>query len=478
MKRRKEGRQHASDPHPSAVRNDAEPFLKIFPARARLGFERGQIVAGQSDIVWYVARDGERYGPLTQAEFASLERSGDLTATDLVWNSSFSDWLAYSALPARANHLPKTPNTTSVKPSLLHLLARVLKGPREGVRTALSVIFSPSQLARERIDRSPRDLQRAIWFFINSFSLVVLASSYFTFLDYYSGLSQPRELLTVVIQLVIALPLLFGAALLSNSAISFTGITQAALYVDAMLLLIGNAIAILIAVATGDLGPRQLDIFGTEYERCLAEQSLAYWILRGDLTFYAQPLWKTPSVGDWVRLNLPYLIFVPFCVLFGFVLAKRYASSLWLMAIAAMSAFLIVVNLHDYATDAATRSIAERSDCFPRSIQDAQSRYSRPLLIEQGAAQINRQLSVVTNQKQFLVAPLSDGYLVKLKDDANNTLVPETMTWIEDARALYCHDGTNFRYARFMKEPLTIVIEGARGQELVRRLIGPTDCKR
>ena len=48
--------------------------------------------APSSQHQWYLARDGQQYGPLTDPELAKFVELGHLQPTDLLWREGFSDW--------------------------------------------------------------------------------------------------------------------------------------------------------------------------------------------------------------------------------------------------------------------------------------------------------------------------------------------------------------------------------------------------
>jgi hypothetical protein len=54
--------------------------------------------------VWYIARDGEIAGPITQAEFAEFLRRGHLRPTDLIWHDGLDDWMSGADLLAQPEH--------------------------------------------------------------------------------------------------------------------------------------------------------------------------------------------------------------------------------------------------------------------------------------------------------------------------------------------------------------------------------------
>ena len=49
-------------------------------------------MAPQEPIQWYLARDGQQYGPLTDVEMQKFNELGHLKSTDLVWRKGFADW--------------------------------------------------------------------------------------------------------------------------------------------------------------------------------------------------------------------------------------------------------------------------------------------------------------------------------------------------------------------------------------------------
>jgi GYF domain 2 len=46
----------------------------------------------KSVINWYIARDGQQYGPLNELEVQKYIELGHLLVTDLLWRDGFQDW--------------------------------------------------------------------------------------------------------------------------------------------------------------------------------------------------------------------------------------------------------------------------------------------------------------------------------------------------------------------------------------------------
>ncbi len=44
------------------------------------------------EATWYLARDGQQFGPLSDVELKKFNELGYLQSTDLVWRKGFADW--------------------------------------------------------------------------------------------------------------------------------------------------------------------------------------------------------------------------------------------------------------------------------------------------------------------------------------------------------------------------------------------------
>ena len=76
-----------------------------------------------TDIQWFIARDGKQHGPVSDLEINKLVELGHLKATDLVWRQGFPDWRkALSVFPAVGEAAPSqtAPNKSPAAPSPDH----------------------------------------------------------------------------------------------------------------------------------------------------------------------------------------------------------------------------------------------------------------------------------------------------------------------------------------------------------------------
>src|SRR5204863_8389161 len=61
---------------------------------------------------WYLARDGQQFGPLSDTELAKFIELGDLQPTDLLWREGLPDWR-----PAMVVYPPRKPAMQRPAPS-------------------------------------------------------------------------------------------------------------------------------------------------------------------------------------------------------------------------------------------------------------------------------------------------------------------------------------------------------------------------
>ncbi|MDF2378282.1 MAG: DUF4339 domain-containing protein, partial [Verrucomicrobiales bacterium] len=48
---------------------------------------------------WYYASNGQQMGPVSQEELLGLFEKGEVKGSDLVWNESMTDWVAFRSVP-------------------------------------------------------------------------------------------------------------------------------------------------------------------------------------------------------------------------------------------------------------------------------------------------------------------------------------------------------------------------------------------
>jgi hypothetical protein len=70
----------------------------------------------ESDVQWFIARDGKQHGPLSDTEMRKLVELGHLRAADLVWRLGFPDWRPASTVFSIAPQDFRLPQSASRQP--------------------------------------------------------------------------------------------------------------------------------------------------------------------------------------------------------------------------------------------------------------------------------------------------------------------------------------------------------------------------
>ena len=82
---------------------------------------------------WYIARDGQQFGPISGVEFAKLIEGGFLKASDLVWREGLPDWRSAETVLAAAPMQPApAPRTQPASPSFQRAPAGGPEAPASG----------------------------------------------------------------------------------------------------------------------------------------------------------------------------------------------------------------------------------------------------------------------------------------------------------------------------------------------------------
>lgn len=101
-------------------------------------------------IEWYLARDGQQHGPLSDAEMKKFVELGHLNATDLVWRAGFPEWrVASEVFPIGQGEAPPPPppKATAPLPSATgepNMAARQAPEPSESQASETTQRFDPA----------------------------------------------------------------------------------------------------------------------------------------------------------------------------------------------------------------------------------------------------------------------------------------------------------------------------------------------
>jgi GYF domain 2 len=431
----------------------------------------------QTDVAWYIERDGQRFGPFSAADFARFEAEKQLAVTDYVWRTGLDGWVTYAEFQSRFAAAAQAPRITRCATCVV--IRKLIRVPLDLALTVFEVVTKPTDFAKRRIDAGPRDLYRALYFYFNLFTVAFLIASSLAYLASYTGDSQFRELATLALQIGAALPILYVFNIALRQRVRFSGILQAVLYVDGIYLVLGASVGGALAYLTFDqaVDKRELDIIGTAFEKCLSGHSFVYWLIRGDLQFFNHVPTEATTFAylrEHLSPYLDYVLFFPFCILFGKMMKGRYGARVWPNVILAALAFVIVANGVPYARDKASTAIAVKSQCPATSMQSALATYNQATVVKQIAERINRGLKYVHNSTTPWVATDANGLVMDLR---RRVAVPphnvaQSLLWTRD---LYCKN-PEFWVARANRVPLLLIARDPHGNIIHQEQITPATC--
>src|SRR5262245_38597386 len=216
------------------------------------------------------------------------------------------------------------------------------------VQFNLDILFRPTSIGTNVIlDDGPAGLLRAGRYFLKAFAIafsIILIANRF---QLFEGKSEWRDLVMTIAQFVIGIPIIYVVCVALPDRIPFFRVVQAALYANGVFILVDRVVAILVSYLDFTLtipdGNRELDLFGTEYERCLADNSTLYWLLRGDIKFYLySDVWRPQDWANWFFENYSYLVAIPFVFIFVRLLRPIRKISFILICLIAMGTFVAV----------------------------------------------------------------------------------------------------------------------------------------
>jgi hypothetical protein len=225
----------------------------------------------------------------------------------------------------------------------------------------------------------------------------------------------------------------------------------------------------------------EVDLVTTEFERCLAGQSMTYSLLATAPGIQN----STPIVGEWafwLKGHADSIIVVPFCLLFGKLMEARYSASLLMSAAAFALIFIPTVEGQKFIVEAVRSNLATNSDCHLRVVKALPTTHGRPPLIRQVETRINN--AIKRSYTAMVASPprvaFAEGrYVLDLSmrktqtpDEQGKVLAALSTGWL----GLYCSDATEFKWARAISVPLVLALRRDDGTILGWWLFNSTNC--
>jgi hypothetical protein len=331
-----------------------------------------------------------------------------------------------------------------------------------------NIVCRPTRTSKEVIlDDDPKGLLRALKYYSKMFALTFAIYVFANRYQLYEGESEWRTLLQFILQFLVAIPLIYLFCLVTRERIPFLRLIQAVAFIPLFYLT-------LIVPSEN----RELDIFATEYERCLSNGSIFYWLLRGDLKYFLyNDVWKPQ---DWINLfssNVHYIVVAPFVPIFAFMLRPTRKIGFILICLITPIAFVTVMEGADFIKSRLSLKMAvENKQCTFGFLDQVINKYAPNLIAKQIAYKINND-SLKAHQffAPLIVERTNLVLATKIKPDVDPTSilranVPFTI------RKSYCSDYHYWLAARMINYNLLFVVYDKDDTILHRELITPKDC--
>src|SRR5262245_4486708 len=235
--------------------------------------------------------------------------------------------------------------------------------------------------------------------------------------DFYRGNSQHRELALLVVQIGMAIPLMYVFNRATRQRVTFSSITQAVLYLDGTFIVLQNlligGLAYISFAQSIDRG--ELDVIATEIERCLSNNSYAYWLTRGELEYFYYVPRATTTWLPIAKEYAQYVLVLPFCVAFGKLMKARYGASLWLNVIFAVITYPIVFNATYYTLGSVQRTLTSDLACDEIAAKQGFAKYNQAVVVRQIGERINTQLSNALPTRTPLISINANSFVMDLR---------------------------------------------------------------
>jgi hypothetical protein len=299
----------------------------------------------------------------------------------------------------------------------------------------------------------------------------------------YEGDSEWRDLTNILLQVFVGTAVIYALCFTLPDRKPLLVLLQAVLYVDGAYIVAVAAVSVPISYLELKLNipavGRQIDLFATEWEKCLADNSLAYWLIRGDLQYYLfHDRWKPQDWANWFFDNFNYILIVPFLVVFALMLRPRKKLSFVLIIIYCLLGYTAAIETTAFLKRQISQMLADRDPiCLTKHVDQIAEKYSPNLIAQQVLYKIN---NAATKADQ-LIAPL-------FLDQTNFVLAlqfkPEaTFDWdsvdklVVHFRDSYCSSFLYWQVARRIKYGLLVVIYDSDKRLIRRQQSIPADCK-
>lgn len=348
------------------------------------------------------------------------------------------------------------------------------------------IVTRPRYFGRKNISPTSRAFFKALGFYTKIFTLAFALKWLGSRYQFYEGASETRNLILLFVQIAIGFVIIYALVAILGFRSRWLELVQAVLYIDAAYILTLAAISLPLVYLDALIHvpplPKEVDIFGTEFEVCLTSESWIYWILRGDLQFAIfNDLWKPNDWYRWGIVNRHYFLIVPFLFIFATMLRARVAINSVAVIVVAALAYAVAVESTDFALKGLYRNIADASPCNEKSLATVLQKYSPAMIAKQLEFKLNNSLNAEMSEARpgGWLQLYEKSFVVRGKlrrDDAQDPkwVAVDTENLF---RTLYCSDDAHWRAMRSIEYPLIVMIENWNNDVILGKRLDKSICE-
>ena len=368
---------------------------------------------------------------------------------------------------------------TNLATNVRRLLALWLRKSTALAVLNFNILFRPTWTGANVVTDGNAGLLRAIKYYSKMFALAFAIGVISSRLQLYEGDSEWRLLIKFILQLLVAIPIIYILCLALPDRIPLRRLIQAALYADGAYIVTAAVafIPLFYLTLVVPSANREIDIFATEYERCLSNNSIFYWLLRGDLKFFLYvDAWKPQ---DWANLfsdNFHYLVAAPFVPIFAFMLRATRKISFILICLITPIVFVTVSEGADFIKRRLGDLLAvQDTKCTFGFLDQVTKNYAPDLIARQVVYKMNNDAL----KANFFGVPL---YQVGGTNLVFQIVKPNEPNWqfltmyFPKARAAYCSDYLPWVAARRINYNFLVIVHDKDDTVVSRQQFTPKDC--
>ena len=436
------------------------------------------------ESTWYVFRDGQQFGPFSDATLRDLIQDKRLNEDDYVWCPGFPEWVRLGNV-LKAISLPGAGSRFQYLRAFIRLILRYAAEPISLAKKIGQIVSRPAAFAEAHIKEEPRALFAAIKFYLKLFALafgiLLVIGPQFSFLE---GSSQIRELVKLVPQVGIGFLVLFLLLHITRNRVPVSPLFQMFLYVEALYLFLGSLVATPLAYVNHTLlvpegSSREVDIFTTEFGKCLSGESFIHWLLHGDLQYFLysekwQPWnWMQAFIG-----YFEYVIILPFAVIFARMVATKFKCNFLIAMIAALAAFATPAASFNWIEDQARTTVAVKSNCSQTYVKTVVGTYSADRIARQLEYKLTNEVQQSFGNPNLMFRLQGNDYVFSLNLRRKENMPSEKQIaddFTRFIRTSYCGDRPYWVAVRTIKYNVAASVS-LEGWPIFSERVKPEDC--